>query len=544
MPTGELFGVNADGSEGRLLIGHSDPSLDGAAVYTFVANDQFAELIDTLPRDDRNVLVAMSNYDVNPTTRVVRMDVLRGKTSPVAVAPLHSARFATDADGVVRFAVGTDRDNYSQLLYRENDKSPWRTINEEKTSEHIEWPIGFSADGKTAYLQAQQAQGPDALLAFDTATGKRTPVLRDATVDPESIVYRGSDGVPVGATFMTDRRRSLFFDEQSEAARVQRSLEAAFPDASVVVTSRTHDGQLLVVLVSSDTNPGDFYLYDLKTKAANGIFSRRTWLDPGKMAATKAVEFPARDGLPLHAYLTLPAGKAASALPMVLLPHGGPFGIVDTSDFDEEVQMLAQAGYAVLRVNYRGSGGYGRAFMHAGAKQWGRQMQDDLADATRWAAQQKIADPARVCIFGGSYGAYAALTGLARDPALYRCGVGYVGVYDLPMMYDVDAAKDRSIKIWLGQWVGNPDTLAEISPTRLAKDIKAPVFLAAGGKDTRAPIKQTQRMEQALKQAGAAPEVLYFPTEGHGFYTQAHRQEFYAKLLDFLSRNIGGEKAK
>ena len=279
VPTGELYGVNADGSGARMLVGHSDPADDGAAVFNINPNFQFAELIDPLPRDDRSVLVAMSNYDYNPVTRVVRMDVEYGRISPVATAPLHRATFATDADGVVRFAVGHDRDNYTQLLYRDNDKAPWRSINEEKTSGHVEWPIGFSADNKTAYLRVQQAQGPDALVAFEPGTGQRTPLLRDAVVDPEHIIVAGSDQLPVGASFVTDRRRSLFFDEQSDAALVQRTLEAAFPEQSVVITSATKDGQLLVVLVSSDTNPGDFYLYNRKTQAADGIFSRPPSLD-------------------------------------------------------------------------------------------------------------------------------------------------------------------------------------------------------------------------------------------------------------------------
>ena len=543
LATGELFGLNADASGARQLIGHFDSSVQGDFVTFFSSNGlQLAKLIDPLPRDDEHILVAISTYEFDPVTRVVRMDVNSGATTQVASAPLHRAGFATDAGGMVRFAEGEDAANYSELLYRADDKSPWRTINDEKTSHHVEWPKGFSADGKTAYLEVEQETGPDAIDAFDTATGNRREVLRDKVVDPESILYSGIDRVPVGASFMAEQRHTAFFDEHSADAIAQRSLEAAFPGQSVTVTSRTADGQLELVQVGSDTNPGDFYLFNRQTKAAEGVFSRRAWLEPKQMAPTRSVEVSARDGLTLHGYLTLPKG-ASSGLPMVVLPHGGPFDISDHWDFDEEVQMLAEAGYAVLRINYRGSGNYGRAFRLSGAKEWGARMQDDVTDATRWAIAQKLADPKRICIYGGSYGGYAALMGLAREPDLYQCGVGYAGVYDLPMMVRDNSSKAAYLRTWSSDWVGEPDTLAAVSPVNLAAKIGQPVFLAAGGKDYRAPIEHTHRMEKALVAAGAAPETLYFPTEGHGFYTDEHKHAFYVKLLDFLSRNIGGAKA-
>jgi len=198
----------------------------------------------------------------------------------------------------------------------------------------------------------------------------------------------------------------------------------------------------------------------------------------------------------------------------------------------------------VLQVNYRGSGNYGRAFQAAGAKQWGGAMQDDLTDATRWAIAQGHADPSRICIYGASYGAYAALMGAAKEAGLYKCAAGYVGVYDLPMMFTAgDIQRSGSGETYLKDWLGDPQKLAAVSPVNLAAQIKVPVFLAAGGEDERAPIRHTKRMEEALKKAGVPVESLYYPTEGHGFYTDAHRREYYAKLLAFLSRSLGGETA-
>lgn len=223
--------------------------------------------------------------------------------------------------------------------------------------------------------------------------------------------------------------------------------------------------------------------------------------------------------------------------------HGGPLGVFDGWYFDTEAQMLAAAGYAVLRLNYRGSGNYGRDHLHAGERGWGRAMQDDLTDATRWLIAQEIADRGRVCIYGGSYGGYAALMGLAKEPELYACGVGYVGVYDLGKMHRDDARSSSSARAWVSGWLGDRDTLEAVSPVRLAGSITAPVFLAAGGADTRAPVEHTRNMENALRRAGVDVQALYFDTEGHGFYTERHRREYYTRLLDFLATHLGGKHA-
>lgn len=211
----------------------------------------------------------------------------------------------------------------------------------------------------------------------------------------------------------------------------------------------------------------------------------------------RPVSLAARDGLPLHGSLTVPRGSDGRGLPMVVIPHGGPIGEFDEGGFERDNQLLAAAGYAVLQINFRGSGHYGRTHIQAAAKQWGRAMQDEVTDATRWA----IADPQRICIYGASYGAYSALMGAAREPSLYHCAAGYVGVYDVP------------------------------------------VLLAAGREDQRAPVQHTERMEAALKQAGVPVEAVYYPREGHGLYGEASQRDYYTRLLAFLARSLGGATA-
>ena len=527
---GEIYAVNADGTRAT--------SLTGTAEFTF------AEVHDLLRDDDRSILIGAIPFGESNKTLLQKLDVYTGQRSPVAASPVPRASFVTDHEGNARFAFGAGNDNAGKLYYREKDSTDWRLIADETRTGLVETPIGFAADGKHAYLRTERPGKPDAILSWDPATDQRTEVMSDPVVDPYSVLV-DRDGTPIGARFMHDGVHSRFFDPNAPGAKIYRQLEKAFPGAAVLITSATADGKLLVVQVLSDRNPGDYYIFDTAAKQVLPLFARRLWLDPEKMAPTASVDFEARDGVALHGYLTLPPGKQrGTPLPMVLLPHGGPFDVFDRWWFDDEAQLLAEAGYAVLRVNYRGSSNYGRDFLESGARQWGRKLQFDLTDATRWAIAQKIADPKRICIYGASYGAYAALMGAATEPDLYRCAAGYVGVYDMVEHHKKVSGSSRANRNWVEDWYGPRDNMAAISVLDKAAQIKVPVFLAAGGKDEIAPIEHSEKMEKALKNAGVQVETLYFPYEGHGFYKEEHRIAFYTRLLNFLSGQIGGAAAK
>jgi len=545
LPTANLYTVDAKTQGVDILVGQDVRAMStGTHIETKKQEEVAASLVDGLPDDDDNVLIAVQPFQADAYSRVEKMDVHSGKRALVVRSPVRNAVFSTDHKGVVRFAQGWDRSNVRKLFYRSGDGADWKELNNELADNHAEWPVGFSADDRIAYLEVEQATGPDAIVAFETATGKRTQVFRDAQSDPDYVITTNNgDGVPIGVGLMDGKPRTAFFAEANGEQKLYRSLEAAFAGSAVYVTSTTTDGSLALVEVSSDRNPGDFYLFDTVAKKASLAMSRRDWIDPEQMSEMRPVSFAARDGMNLHGYVTLPKGAGDKHLPMVVLPHGGPFGYAEAWKFNNESQLLASAGYAVLQIDFRGSSQYGRAYQQAGARQWGGTMQDDITDATKWAIAQQIADPQRICIYGASYGAYAALMGAVREPALYKCAAGYVGVYDLPLMVSNGENPTDSGKAWAQQWVGDSPQLLAKSPVYLAGQIKIPVFLAAGGQDKVAPIEHSQRMEKALRAANVPVETLYYRTEGHGFFVDEHRQAFYTQLLAFLNRNIGGALA-
>jgi dipeptidyl aminopeptidase/acylaminoacyl peptidase len=538
-PTGELVGVNADGGRDELLVGWRATGAEVGTRISAKKGDRVAAfLVDTLPDDARWAVITTQPFTEDPFRKLERMDVYTGRRTTIGRAPILNATFHTDNAGTTRFATGYDIDRVSKLFYRENDDAEWAQVAPPQGVQR-EFPVGFSADNRLAYLRTQREQGPDIIVEFDPATGKRRTVLEDDDTSPHEILYANDSQTPIGATFMDGLPRHEFIDPKSPESRLLRSLQAAFPGQHVRVTSTTRDGKLALVEVSGDKNAGDFYLFDTVNKKVDFLLARREWLDPAKMAEVRPVSFRARDGLALHGYLTLPPGKGEKNLPLVVMPHGGPFKVYDAWTFNTDAQLLAAAGYAVLQPNFRGSGNHGDAFEQAGARQWGKAMQDDVTDATRWAIEQGIADKSRICIHGASYCAYAALMGVVREPELYRCASGLVGVYDLEMMHRTgDIQSRRSGETYLKQWIGEPTTLRDASPVHLADRIKVPVLLSGGGEDVRTPIQHTELMEKAIERAGGRVESLNFKTEGHGYYDPENRKAYYTRLLAFLAEHL------
>lgn len=538
-PTGDLYAINADGSKGELLVGQT---LQVDSVGTNIRGKRQEEiaafLLDDLPADDKDVLIKVMPFSADPFTRVERLDTFTGRRVAVTRAPVRNGNFLTDNAGVVRFAWGQKTDLVVETYYRGGDDEEWKLIRTSEADGLVEYPLGFAPDNNMVYLLVQHNKGPDSVVAWNITTNERKEVLRDDNTDPHPVEI---NNVLQGVRLMDGLPRMAFFDEQSAIAKLYKKLEKGFPGQAITITSATTDGKLAMVKVWSDRNPGDLYVFDTVANKANYLDSFSNWIDPAALASVKPISFKSRDGLDIQGYLTSPVGAEARHAPLIILIHGGPFNLYDSWEFDKDAQMLAAHGYAVLQVNFRGSGNHGSAFVNAGRREWGGKMQDDITDATRWAIAQGIADPARICLYGASYGGYASLMGVAKEPDLYRCAAGSVGVYDLPTFYTDDITQEsKSGKTFVAKWVGPRDALAAVSPNRLASRIKVPIFLAAGGEDEIAPIQHTQMMEKALRAANVPVEAVYYPTEGHGFYKTENEREYYGKLLTFFQRHLGG----
>ncbi len=549
--TGELFGVNADGGGNEVLFGFQAGSATITATNIRHAEPERASatLLDYRPSDENSVLISITPWsnEAHPGggdfPSVHRMDVRSGTHSRIITAPVRNAEFVLDHDGVARFAYAINSDYKGQVYYRRDADSKWELIEQggEKDGS-VREPITFNRDGKIVYFRCGVEGKGSAICGWDVATRKFN-ALSPADHNDVSGIVRSADRKDIVALrYEPGRPKLAVLDKQSDGVKLLTNLMQKFPGQDVLLGTSTRDGSKTIVSVQSDTNPGQFYLFDSATNKLEFMAACKPWIKPEQMATMEPFEFKARDGLDLHGYLTRPIGKEqAKNLPLVVLPHGGPFLIRDHWAFDPEVQLLASRGYAVLQVNFRGSRGYGHDFYKAGQREWGGKMQDDLTDATRWAIAQGAADANRICIYGASYGGYAALMGAEKEPDLYRCAIGYAGVYNLK--YE-GAHSDFASAQWGANFfksmVGDNETdLLQRSPISNVAALKAAVMLVHGSEDQRVPIANAEQLRDALEKRHIAYEWLQKRGEGHGFYDEKNIAEFYEKMLAFLDKHIG-----
>lgn len=535
----EQWAINADGTKAVQLSGFSGAQRTDISARTGVKKEIFSfTTIDTLPDDDDNIIVAVFRPGTSYTT-VERMNVNSGSRLKISQAPVKNAFFWTDNAGAVRFARGYGTDQIEKLFYRKSNDADWVLLNDEAASGKQMTPVGFSEDNGVAYLLSDEKGGPDSVVGYDTASGELKSLVRDVLADPSHIINPIGKRYPIGVVFAGSKPRYEYFAPDSADAKAHRALQRAFPGQIVLPETTTTAKNETLLYVYGDREPGGYYSMNMATKNVAPVMYAADWLTPDQLATMRDVTVVARDGRKIPAWLTVPNGSDAKNLPLIVHPHGGPFGVVDEWTYDSTVQMLANHGYAVLQVNFRGSAGYGREHELAGYKQWGMKMQDDLTDATRWTIDQGIANKDRICIFGASYGAYAALMGAIKEPGMYKCAVGQVGVYDLAKVKGDNATQNDYLRTFFAETFNEGD-LASLSPNKLGSSVKIPVFLSAGKEDETAPIEHTEMMEAALKAAGSPVETLYFPNEGHGIYKTENKQKFYTQLLSFFHTHLGG----
>ncbi|QYJ71093.1 S9 family peptidase [Shewanella sp. FJAT-51649] len=542
---GELMAVNADGSRKAYLFGYnSGEQQTGSNIKKNTPMRATAFILDPLPDDERYMLVNAipwnneSNLNFELLQDVYRVDLFNGTRKRITGSPIGQARFMTDHEGEVRFVAGEDGKNITKVFYRKDGE--W--VNTDKLNLGLSdfKPISFADNKNSIYAAGRVGNETLGVYRINLETGEKAEIIQDEAVDPSNFWINGTNKQLYAVEFENGYPSYAFVDNNDNHAKLLKDLLAALPGHQVQIVSETRNGEQLVVIAFNDRNPGDYYLFDTKKLKLEYLTAARKWLDPEKMAEVKPISFTNRDGQKIHGYLTLPFGKEAKNLPLVVNPHGGPHGIRDWWGFDPQNQLLAQNGMAVLQVNFRGSGGYGERFEQAGYQKWGSDIQHDIIDATQYVIGQGFADKERVCIAGGSFGGYSALQSAVLAPDMFKCAVGFAGVYDLELMFDEgDVARTRSGTSYLKDVLGQDKaTLKAMSPSENVAKLKANLLLVHGGDDERAPIEQLESLEKALKAHNYPYQKLVMNNEGHGFYNDEHRAKYYDQMLSFLKTNL------
>jgi dipeptidyl aminopeptidase/acylaminoacyl peptidase len=519
-----LYGVNRDGSALRDLTPYEKTR---------------AGVVDELRNDPDHILVQHNQRDPR-TFDVFKVHVNTGEETLVVQNPGNITSFLADHEGRVRAAVTADGVQTS-LLFRETEEEEFRTVLTVDFRQTLN-PLLFTFDNQRLYCASNLGRDKTAIVVFDPATTNEVEVIYEhPQVDVGAVLRSDRRKRLTGVAFTAARRGYHFLDE--ERASIQAFLEEHLPGVEVTVAGNNLAEDRFLVRTYSDKTQGAWHFYDHRDKRLLHLADVSPWLPEEHLADVTPIVYQSRDGLFIHGYLTLPRNVPPQNLPVVILPHGGPWAR-DSWGFNPVLQFLANRGYGVLQMNFRGSTGFGRKFWELGFKEWGRAMQDDVTDGVHWLIRQGIADPDRVGIFGGSYGGYVVLAGLAFTPELYACGVDYVGVANLFTLLETIPPYWEPMRQMLYEMMGHPekdaDLLRAVSPVFHADQIQAPLLIAQGARDPRVKQAESDQIVAALRERGIEVPYLLKENEGHGFRNEENRFEVYRALEQFFARHLDG----
>jgi dipeptidyl aminopeptidase/acylaminoacyl peptidase len=502
-----------------------------------------AQIIDRLERNENEILVGLNKRSPQ-VFDVYRINVNTGEMRMIAENPGNYTGWATDWDGKLRIALTTDGVN-NTLMFRNTEAEKFAPVITTSFKETVS-PLLFSSDNKQLYVATNIGRDKTAIVKYDVENKKELEkIFEHPEVDVTNLLSSRKRRVITGVSYNTDKTHYYFIDKQR--GDLQRDLERRLPGYEVRLSGCNLEEDKCLVRTFTDRSLGAYYFYDLKSKDFRKLADVSPWLNDQDLVPMKPIKYQSRDGLTINGYLTLPKGVPARNLPVVVNPHGGPW-YRDSWGYNPEVQFLANRGYAVLQVNFRGSTGYGRKFWEASFKQWGKAMQDDITDGVQWLIKQGIADPKRIGIYGGSYGGYATLAGLVYTPDLYAAGVDYVGVANLFTFLKAIPPYWKPYLEMLYEMIGHPekdkDLLTAASPVFHSAKIKVPLLIAQGANDPRVNKAESDQMVEALKARGIEVPYIVKANEGHGFANEENRFEFYRAMEEFLGKHLGGRVEK
>ncbi len=484
--------------------------------------------------------VLLSNQArLDRSPNVLRVDLATGESVEVQPRQVGVWSWFADGNGAVR--VGIDYgERRTRIYYRADAQAPLRLLETRRNSEDdsVVDLVRFIDNTGRGYIVTNAGTGRFGIYDYDFATNTRGAALFE---HPEVNVIRGifnRTGSLDGVAYEDDRPRVRWLNP--EMARLQQRIDRTFPNHTNVIVNRSRDGNRVLIFSSAADDPGTYYVFDQAGRRMELFGSPYDELAGRSFAPVRAVSYRSRDGLTINGYLTLPPGGPERGLPLVVLPHGGPF-LRDSWTFNPEVQFLASRGYAVLQPNFRGSTGYGRAFVERGYGQVGGGMIDDIDDGVDWLVQQGIANRSRVCIMGSSYGGYAAIWGAMRSPGRYRCAISLAGPSDLRAMVRHDVRyllARRYARQWRQRIEGEErGDLNAVSPVRHPELLRVPVLIAHGEQDINVPPNHSRRLVRALERAGATVESVFYPKSGHGFTDAAELADYMRRVEAFLGRH-------
>ncbi|UAB78762.1 S9 family peptidase [Erythrobacter sp. SCSIO 43205] len=495
--------------------------------------------------DDGKFLVMTARESIYKYPSVFRIDLETGESEKLIDEHKRVWRWVTDTEGVVRMGYSFRRSS-TLVYYRSSEDEDFKRIEKIKDKDVIDDEVaeplfdGFIivAGSDDGYVLTNADNNHFSLHHFNLLTSEIGEEVFSVPGHDLSRFRVDAEGALSAAIYTDSRDRIKWFDPVME--KHQAALERAMKGQEVWITSHSDDYSRMVVFTTSPQDPGSFYLFEPNARRLDRFGGVNDQIDPNLMATTTYETYTARDGTKIPAYLTLPSGVEPANLPLIINPHGGPYGVRNTMDFDARVQFLANRGYAVLQPNYRGSGGYGKDFVTLGEGEIGRAMQDDLDDGMDWLVSRGIIDPARVCIMGSSYGGYAALWGVTRNPERYRCAASFAGVtdFDRQLRFDRDYFKHRYASDFRERVRGEDDfNMDDVSPKTMVHQLQRPVLLAHGKLDSRVPYTQFTVYKDSLEDVGADAVFVTYEEEGHGFTDKDNRKDWLDQLEAFLKKH-------
>jgi dipeptidyl aminopeptidase/acylaminoacyl peptidase len=497
------------------------------------------QILDHDKKFPNDLLIAM-NRETPELHDVYHLDLRTCDLRLIEKNPGNVVGWVVDSEMKVKAAMAATPNGGFDLLIKKKDDGSWEKIIEWNEEDSLtSSPVVFSNDG-TLYLADSRGVNAARLVKLDINSGRIKVLVEDSEYDVSDFLINPDSHEIEAVGMVKDRDEWTILDESvREDLEIIRGLHRG----DFFLLNRDNDDQTWMIGFTVDNGPVPYYAYNRKTKMAEFLFSNRPDLDHYELAQMEPISFQSRDGLMIHGYLTLPAGAPRSNLPLVLNVHGGPWHR-DTWGYNAEAQWLANRGYACLQVNFRGSTGYGKKFVNAGDREWGGKMHDDLVDAVQWITQEKIADPTRIAIYGGSYGGYASLVGATFTPELFRCAISIVGPSNLITFIKTIPPYWSTFLAVMYKRLGNPDRDTEFlisrSPLNKVDQIRIPMLIAQGANDPRVKQAESEQIVEAMQSRGIPHEYLLFPDEGHGFVKPQNRLKFYAAAEKFLATHLGG----